>query len=82
MNTRSNVSDVHKEMPDKAAKLSFCQLLMARLWTVDAYTDPWRTCSMHTKEPNPGPSGCDWTRQTAHHRPAPWYYQLLVKYFC
>lgn len=71
MNTRDNVSDVHKELPDKAAKLSFWQLLMAGLWTMDAYTDPWRTFSVHTKKPNSGPSGWDRTRLTAHYRPAP-----------
>lgn len=45
MNTRNNVSDVHKEIPDKAAKLSSCQLLMTGLWTMEAYTGEHAACT-------------------------------------
>lgn len=52
MNAHKNVSDLHKEIPDKGSKLNFCQLLMAEFWTMEAYADTRRTCSVHTKELN------------------------------
>lgn len=39
MNTCNHLSGMHKDIPDKAGKLSFCQLLMAGLWTMEGSTE-------------------------------------------